>query len=71
MPRFFTPSDNFDGSTVKMDKCTVSNNAAKESVTEEIIYADDSSLVITDTDFINNNTQPGIRLGMLMLGFGI
>ena len=45
-----------DGSTVKMENCTVSNNATKESVTEDIIYADDSSLTITNTNFIDNNT---------------
>lgn len=43
-------------STVKMSNCTVSGNATKESVTEEIIYAKDSGLTITNTDFINNNT---------------
>lgn len=44
------------GSTVKMNQCTVSNNAIKGKVAEDIIYADNSSLTITDTDFINNNT---------------
>ena len=42
-------------SIVKMDNCTVSNNATRESVAEDIIYADDSSLIITDTDFTMNN----------------
>ena len=45
-----------DGSTVTMENCTVSNNATKESVTKDIIYADDSNLTITNTNFIDNNT---------------
>ncbi len=43
-------------STVKMNKCTVSDNATKGAITKEIIHADKSSLTITDTNFINNNT---------------
>ena len=43
-------------STVKMNKCTVSDNATKGVITKEIIHADKSSLTITDTNFINNNT---------------
>lgn len=42
-------------STVKMSNCKVANNAIKGVVTNDIIYADNSSLTITDTDFINNN----------------
>jgi hypothetical protein len=39
-----------------MNQCTVSNNATKGYASEGIIYAKDSSLTITDTDFINNDT---------------
>ena len=55
-----------DGSTVRMENCTVSNNATKESVTEDIIYADDSSLTIINTNFTNNNTlEPPERVAGL------
>ena len=43
-------------STVKMNKCTVSNNATKGNAANDFIYVKDSNLTVTDTDFTNNNT---------------
>ena len=45
-----------DGSNVIMNRCTVKNNAVTDIVAEEIIYAKDSRLIVTDTNFISNNT---------------
>ena len=44
------------GSTVKMNRCTVSNNVAKGAMPEDFFHVKDSSLTIADTDFTNNFT---------------
>ena len=46
------------GSIIKMSQCTVSNNVTKGSYASHAFYIEDSSLTITDTDFIGNNTIP-------------
>ena len=45
-----------NGSDVTMNECLVSGNGKADSDVNEFIYAKDSTLDITDTDFIDNKT---------------